>query len=288
MLVKFNCPHCKRPVEANDDTSGSLIECPHCSSQIKVPDNMVFPCTTCNTLIKAPDSLAGVEGQCPQCGAAYTVPSPEGAVVGEEKMLDKAVCDVCLRKMQPGEGYVLTTRQVVTVPAYWRWLFENGPVPVSAMPRETAGKMLEQLIRQQCGQVTGWMTCERCITRFPHVDRNQAREYAAEFWRPEGEPKYSPPGGGPVDPYHALGAAEEAWKAVSGADAPETDIYAPVTVVEEKPETTEHANLKPGTEVPRSGTYKCTWCGPDGMLGMSMKTVSDVLPMALPKPALAQ
>jgi hypothetical protein len=132
-----------------------------------------------------------------------------------------AVCDICSKTMSKGEGYTLTTKQVVTVPAYWTRAFMGAAGAVSIMPAEMVQQVFEQQLRQQCGQTTGWLTCEDCIAKFPEVDRDQARAYAQEFWS-KGDGNHSPPGGGAVDPSLAIAAANQAWKQATGTPAPTT------------------------------------------------------------------
>ncbi|MBN1200335.1 MAG: tetratricopeptide repeat protein [Anaerolineae bacterium] len=55
---------------------------------------------------------------------------------------------------------------------------------------------LSMALRQHCGQGSPWIVCEKCIARYPDVNRDQAREYATKWWR---DRHWTPPGNGPVN-----------------------------------------------------------------------------------------
>lgn len=42
---KFNCPHCKQSLEAEDDARGQTVSCPTCNGQIQVPRLAATPPT---------------------------------------------------------------------------------------------------------------------------------------------------------------------------------------------------------------------------------------------------
>jgi len=128
---------------------------------------------------------------------------------------DEAKCDICRSPAANGEGYVLTTRQVVTTTGYWA-------IALKAIRK--APEQFEPYLERQCRQTTGWLTCGSCIDTFPDVDRSLARKHAQAYWKRGGDGSYAPPGGEAVDPHDARAAAAAAWKALTGSDAPETGL----------------------------------------------------------------
>lgn len=38
MAIRFDCPACGKPLEANDEMAGKSGTCPQCKKQITVPD----------------------------------------------------------------------------------------------------------------------------------------------------------------------------------------------------------------------------------------------------------
>ena len=123
------------------------------------------------------------------------------------------VCDGCGKHnaLRKGEGYCLTTRQVVTQPAYWEQAFRawRAGAPLGDQ------QLFEMLLGRQCSQTTGWMVCEECIKLFPDADRAEAKRRSAEFWEDE-DGDYSPPDGGAVPPIEARAAALEGWTRSGG------------------------------------------------------------------------
>lgn len=131
-----------------------------------------------------------------------------------------SVCDVCSRQVPDGDGYSLTTQQVVTVPEYWMVAFFGIEAAIQIMPDEMVKQTFDMQLQQQCGQSTGWLVCEDCIAKFPEVDKDQAKANIKE-WHEQGAPSsYCPPGGGPVETSVAMPAASQAWKAKTGKTAP--------------------------------------------------------------------
>ncbi|MFW6162857.1 MAG: pentapeptide repeat-containing protein [Planctomycetota bacterium] len=126
-----------------------------------------------------------------------------------------AKCDICRTPVADGEGYVLTTRQVVTTADYWA-------IALEAI-RESPDQF-QPYLQRQCRQTTGWLTCGPCIETFPEADRSLAREHAEAYWEKGGDGSYAPPGGEAVDPADALPAASAAWETLTGSAAPEADI----------------------------------------------------------------
>ena len=95
-------------------------------------------------------------------------------------------CDTCSASLSTGEGYLLTTAEVVTSEGHWKRVLQA--YPVLEMLKSDKDKILEiqQLVSQTAASDTPWMACSKCISLFS-VDRGRAMRAAAE-WRRTGEP----------------------------------------------------------------------------------------------------
>jgi ankyrin repeat protein len=132
----------------------------------------------------------------------------------------KTVCDVCNQPLSEGDGFSLTTRQVVTAEGYWEIAFFGGPHSAAQLPDDLARSIFQKALSDQCGQASGWMVCDRCIARFPKVDREDAKKRAREFWSAGAPTGMNLTGDGPVERTEALDAAVQAWKAKTGRRPP--------------------------------------------------------------------
>ena len=105
-------------------------------------------------------------------------------------------CDICTRELRDKEGYLLTTEQVVSTPAYWKKAFSNPVYKMLAshLPEDQAKKMFAT---QMASMNTAWMVCEDCIDLFPEY-QEKAKKYAASWYESDGS--FTPPGTGAV-PY---------------------------------------------------------------------------------------
>lgn len=147
--------------------------------------------------------------QCPTCGPAtgwILIDEEESENQAVEKSHDdviteSVVCDVCNRKVFWGNGYLLTTKQVVSTPQYWEFYVqlhkdkfsEFGVTSYEAfinnpLLRISVGKALAE-------QSTPWMVCNECISMF-NVDLKKTMDYAKRWW--DSKRNFSPPGTGPV------------------------------------------------------------------------------------------
>jgi hypothetical protein len=127
------------------------------------------------------------------------------------------VCDVCSKSLNQGEGYTLTTYQVVTSGNYWLFhlgritdtagiLFRPGTPDEFPMLQAWA-EQVREVVQAQCGQSSGWLVCDECISLFPRVDCDQAKKYAQQWYAGGAAENWTPPEGGPVDPTEALRVA---------------------------------------------------------------------------------
>jgi len=108
-------------------------------------------------------------------------------------LLRRTVCDMCTERIRRPEGYLLTTRQVVTNPEYWEFMFANSWASVLAS--ENAPEMKYTLAERQASQSTPWLICSSCADRL-HSATPQARTDAERWWN-EGR-RFAPQGSGPV------------------------------------------------------------------------------------------
>lgn len=131
------------------------------------------------------------------------------------------VCDVCRQPMKTGDGYCLTTSEVVRSSAYWEAAFRDAPITSQELLQDAVRELYHGQIKQMCSQETGWLVCEACIQRFPEIDIDKARVFATEFWEQNEKWDYCPPGAGSVDTTEAAIPAAQAWKAVTGNNPPE-------------------------------------------------------------------
>jgi|GEM_PF-4876556 len=148
-----------------------------------------------------------------------------------------AICDVCSKPMNRGDGYVLTTRQVVSSVEYW--------VKASNTWKTMAPAQLdfEMILKRQCFQSTGWTVCDVCTGDFPDADQTNAGRYAKEFWDGGGG-TYSPPGGGSVAPHEAREYAQTSWKRVTGSSEKKSGSCFIATACYGTPDYTEIAALR--------------------------------------------
>lgn len=97
-----------------------------------------------------------------------------------------ASCSICKAHMEEGEGFLLSTAQVVSSKAYW----DHKMVEPETMAYthahfkskdEHATKMRGIIFQKTAEKDQSWLTCESCIRHFD-VDEAEAKEYAKEWW----------------------------------------------------------------------------------------------------------
>ena len=121
------------------------------------------------------------------------------------------VCDVCNRDVAKGEGFLLTTDQVVRTPRYWEYAFNHEWSYYGQIDPE--GRSLALTVRKQVGQDSAWLICEEQIDLFD-IDKAQLRSHCGQWWS-TGQ-RYSPPGTGPGSFPKAVEAATASWEKVFG------------------------------------------------------------------------
>lgn len=104
------------------------------------------------------------------------------------------VCDMCSHPIREPDGYLLTTREVVTNPEYWEFMFSTAWADMLRSP--DAPTRRPALAQRQAAQATPWLLCESCAKRLGTAVP-KTRAYAERWWK-EGR-RFVPPGSGPVD-----------------------------------------------------------------------------------------
>lgn len=111
---------------------------------------------------------------------------------------ETAVCDTCSTKIVHPEGYLLTTRQVVSTPAYWQHYYHTHQGEFSGLGVHsyadfyTNPLLRPAVIQTVAGQRTPWIVCGNCVKMFA-VDQNLMHEYAEKWGR---DKNFQPPGTG--------------------------------------------------------------------------------------------
>jgi hypothetical protein len=104
-----------------------------------------------------------------------------------------SVCDMCNKEIVSRDGYLATTRQVVSNPAYWEKAFSR--IGDLAAPGANLVLLKGGLAEQQAKQAKPWLLCAECAGRL-ELATPEAREFARRWWSSGGT--FEPPGSGPV------------------------------------------------------------------------------------------
>jgi hypothetical protein len=111
-----------------------------------------------------------------------------------EAALGGTVCDMCERSLTRPDGYLFTTRQVVSNPAYWDYVFAHQLASIESDPGPDGGRKAA-IAARQAGQRDPWLLCLDCAAQLT-TDAAEAREHAKTWWDSGG--RFTPPGSGPV------------------------------------------------------------------------------------------
>jgi len=190
---KHICPKCGRSSSgATTVTGAATVRCPSCGSVTEVSGpgagEEYCRCTTCKQVIRLKGRPAAGERAAP--GSSKVVNA------GGHAAADRAgrqECDVCAVQVEERAGYLLTTRQVVTSPAYWQYVFSHQWAYVEDMPDRTAVKGV--LAQRMASERSPWIVCESCAKMLGEKSKD-ARSNALLWWASRGS--FAPPGSGPV------------------------------------------------------------------------------------------
>lgn len=177
----------QKPVVETSTRGPAEIICPKCHARI----------------LDEPETL-----RCPFCNAVIRE-SPSARREQTTKQPQVPVCDVCSQLMVAnGDGYLLSTQQVVTAPNYWNYVFAHPWSFIGTIDPD--GRTLPTIVMQQAGQDSAWLVCGSCISFFV-ADREKARAIYQQ-WTVAGRKQGFPmPGGGAANRQNALAAAVAGW-----------------------------------------------------------------------------
>ncbi len=91
-------------------------------------------------------------------------------------------CDICDYKIEEPEGYLLTTKAIVTNEGYWKKVLPGLIEKVRYYKgKEFSPIYFQMIIADLASNDTPWIICEKCSSMFS-IDLNQAREKACKWW----------------------------------------------------------------------------------------------------------
>lgn len=98
------------------------------------------------------------------------------------KSSTKCECDVCSEEINLEDGYLLTTKDIITKMAYWEYAFTHQWNYVHNLYASTSDDSVKKLflvnlIIDRANQETPWALCESCSNLFA-FDKKTAKRYA--------------------------------------------------------------------------------------------------------------
>lgn len=129
-------------------------------------------------------------------------------------------CDICSKNMDLSEGYLLTTKDVITKSEYWEYAFTHQWSYVHDLYKKNPNSsnntlFLVNILINQANQETPWSLCEDCSKLFT-FDKKSAKGYALK--------NISPPKTGHADMEGAVAGAiamRDAWKKLYNEELPD-------------------------------------------------------------------
>jgi len=110
-----------------------------------------------------------------------------------------SVCDVCSTNNSIDEGYLLTTRQVVTNFKFWRYLVENvsdlSVLLAEAKSSEEKDEIKKKYIDKYASDPGPWMLCKKCAQMLGSAN-SKTRSFAQQWEASSGNINLT--GSGPV------------------------------------------------------------------------------------------
>jgi hypothetical protein len=97
-------------------------------------------------------------------------------------------CDVCGHPVDRGEGFILSAKQIVSNPHYWRVRYERNKEHwdekgISSFDQYRSSRIArDSEVRIVTSMGGGWLVCDNCIKQFAVVDHEVARQFAAAWW----------------------------------------------------------------------------------------------------------
>lgn len=107
-----------------------------------------------------------------------------------KKVTLKAKCPITNDWIEEGYGYMLTTAEAITSDIFWDKIMtepETLSYTRAHFNNDTSGTQMRSLIFEKySGIEKPWMISDECISFFEHIDRQQARTRARNWWESEG------------------------------------------------------------------------------------------------------
>jgi hypothetical protein len=130
---------------------------------------------------------------------------------GKKEKKSKAKCGLSSTLLEYGEGYQITTSQLVASKKFWdHKMLEPETLSYTTAHFKsndpTATKMREMIFNKYALEEKPWLICESYIHLFD-IDIDKAQEYAKQWWESHGE--FTPPESGPAKKYMKNGSFEE-------------------------------------------------------------------------------
>ncbi|MDX1471650.1 MAG: hypothetical protein R3213_09160 [Flavobacteriaceae bacterium] len=132
-------------------------------------------------------------------------------ILGKKEKKPKAKCNLSNTLLEFGEGYQLTTTQLISSKKFWdHKMLEPETLSYTTAHFKnndpSATKMREMIFNKYAMEEKSWLICESYIHLFD-IDKGQAQEYAKEWWETGGQ--FSPPNSGPAQSTMDNAAYEE-------------------------------------------------------------------------------
>jgi Tetratricopeptide repeat len=129
------------------------------------------------------------------------------------------LCDSCNASLPSGDGYLLTTRDVVQSEKYWASVFARAQRVATSLEIDDAADstVFLNMVSHAAGQRSAWGICEKC-SEFFVFDRGGARSYARLSMKPVGT--------GAVDLSDCILYAALGWRYVHGTWPPMVEVPA--------------------------------------------------------------
>jgi hypothetical protein len=108
----------------------------------------------------------------------------------KKKKSIKASCPITKEPIESGDGYMLSTRDVVRSKKYWDMVMtepETLSYTRSHFMQESSGTQMRSLIFEKYSSINKpWIVSDSCISLF-EVDKENSRQLARKWWDSEGQ-----------------------------------------------------------------------------------------------------
>jgi len=112
------------------------------------------------------------------------------SLFGKKKKEIKATCPITKEPIEKGNGYLLTTAQIVCSKKYWDMVMtepETLSYTKQHFSNNGSGTQMRSLIFEKFATIARpWIVSDTIISYFD-VDRQNAREFAKKWWESQGD-----------------------------------------------------------------------------------------------------